>query len=406
MADENLSNESVEEDADNSSEFIEGEFAEVDDPEFLNEQIKLLEQRRREALDRKKEESKLHERLPYSESGYKQPRDRKEFPIGVNPNGHPIFAYNSQGIPVCHALINYTGNDGKKLRRRCQNPILGPAGRCRVHNGFPKRGIEHGRFKTGEYASFFKDRALGQLLEAAQDPDYLNMQDELALNFVQITKILERTNSGFTESSLNKIKILSEELEALIFNSKMHQFKEVIGQEDWDRYFRPTYNLAETLVRTINGGVDEFRAFRNLNEALKVRKTLIDTDLKRKQIEQNNLSSDKVLSLFGTLCACVMQIFGPYKTELEQFASKLDEMALHPTYRNALNSGRTVGYSEAVSKGGKPIVVSGSVIDSEAEIEEESSEEEVNRAETRRQIEEGDFSKFSELKTKKIKLKL
>lgn len=386
----------------------EGEFSSEDDPLELEEEIRALKaqeidlaNKRKELFAAKREQNNSRQQRPSSETGYKPPVRRNEKPIAVTANGKPVFAFNENGIPICNALRTKTAPDGSKYQDRCRNPILGPSGRCRMHNGWALKGIEHGRFKTGEYATFFEDRTLGQLINAATDPDYLDLSDELALNFVQITKILNMMSQGYSENSLKQIQEYSEKLEKVVFSSKMENFVNLIGHDDWQVFFKPVFDIAEKLVVISRKANSDFKAYKQLNECLKVRKTLIDTELKRKQMEQNNISSNEMLSLFGTLCTFVMQIFGNYQAEMEMFAAKLDEMALHPVYRNASNAKAFGGRKFA------PIPVNSAPKDQyEPIIDGEFYEEGTGRPLTGAEALEGQNIDLSKLKPVKIKIKL
>lgn len=76
----------------------------------------------------------------------------------------------------------------------CQSNKLGPAGRCRMHNGFAAVGPAAANFKHGRHSVLLKDiKGLGEHYERAlADPDLLNLDAEIALVDARIGSMLEK----------------------------------------------------------------------------------------------------------------------------------------------------------------------------------------------------------------------
>src|SRR5438132_9050789 len=81
--------------------------------------------------------------------------------------------HNEKGQYVCGSLKAHGG--------LCERTQIHANGRCRSHNGGAKSGIAHPRYTTGKYALSMPTRLLERYRQAVTDPDYLNMQHEMAL---------------------------------------------------------------------------------------------------------------------------------------------------------------------------------------------------------------------------------
>lgn len=69
-------------------------------------------------------------------------------------------------------------------------------GRCRMHGGKSLAGPASPTFKTGRYSRHMPARLADRLAQALDDPDYLNLHEEIALLEVQIGEALERLHNG------------------------------------------------------------------------------------------------------------------------------------------------------------------------------------------------------------------
>jgi hypothetical protein len=88
---------------------------------------------------------------------------------------------------------------GAKTRNggSCTQPAM-PNGRCRMHRGGAKKGVEHPNFKHGLYAKSLPLRLAARYDAALADPDLLGMRRETALMASLLDDALARLDSGET----------------------------------------------------------------------------------------------------------------------------------------------------------------------------------------------------------------
>ena len=243
----------------------------------------------------------------------------KEKPVGTDQEGRPIFGYGPHGRPVCFA--HRTGQPGL----RCGSEHRFPNGRCKMHGGMSPKNPDSVHYKTKLFAQFLKGGALEQVLAAARDPDYLNMQAEIALNLQGITQILERNIDYETfKSCFAKAK----ELEEFLFSQPFEKTKNSLtSREKSDFPIVKMEKLAEEVSNLLLRGKDQIRYQEELDRALTRRAKLIELDTKRVQFESNHMSAEQVLALFSTVVDSVRKCFKNDIAGLIAFGQEVDKLS-------------------------------------------------------------------------------
>ena len=239
--------------------------------------------------------------------------------VAHNEKGYPIFGYNGEGKAICYAKKREQGG------KRCGCPVLYPNGRCKTHGGVHKKGAEAGRYKTGKFSKYLQGGALEAMLEAAHDPDYRNMQDEIALNFVGITAMMER---GIDAETIKKAKAKAKELEDFLFGAPFQPTKDFLERDDKrHKAITRMETLAEELSRLLVDAERSMGYQKELDDALLRRAKLIELENKRTQFEQANMPAEQVLALFRVVIDKVKKCFGNDPVGLAAFAYECDSMA-------------------------------------------------------------------------------
>lgn len=99
----------------------------------------------------------------------------------------PMQSDNAQARRICGAKTR----SGKP----CQNRPMAN-GRCRMHGGSTPNGFGLPQTKTGRYSKYLPGRMLEHYADAINDPELLNLRQEIALAEARITDLLSRVDSG------------------------------------------------------------------------------------------------------------------------------------------------------------------------------------------------------------------
>lgn len=247
----------------------------------------------------------------------------------------PIFGYDN-GVAVCNAIC--PGTQGK---RRCKSTIRMNNGRCSTHGGKTPAGPGSTHFRTGKYAQNWGNSDKAQtLIDAVNDPDFLSLRQELALNFVHLDSVLKKFEQGTDTDTWNKIGKIAERLEGVLFTEEMTMLlKSAVAVNP---SFSKVGTDMEELVRLIKSGANETKLFREMNEALDVRRKLVETETKRNMLEQNHMPAAQVIFLFSEIVAVVRRVFGKYTIEMRQFAGELNSLQSLMPQQNRVSDSRPV----------------------------------------------------------------
>lgn len=249
-------------------------------------------------------------------------RFKRGKPVAHDERGWPIFGYNQEGKPVCFAKA--------KAGERCMCKIRFANGRCRMHGGSrsAKNIMASGSFRAKLYAGKLPT-SLGKILtDAVEDPEQLSLSEELAINTLQITKLLGaigNSKDGADQATWKNVQKLAKELEELLFDEGVQSIFALGGQ---GHKVGKLANLAEKLVLTIKAGADESKLFREINEATEYRRRLIETDLKKQQMSRTMIPATEAIQLFRNIVGAVKAVFYKDKEGMRQFMQKLQACSL------------------------------------------------------------------------------
>lgn len=86
---------------------------------------------------------------------------------------------------------------GAKTRRGepCRQYAM-PNGRCRMHGGSSPTGLAHPNTTHGRYSKHLPTRMLATYEHAQQDPELLDLRDDIALLDARLSDLLKRVDSG------------------------------------------------------------------------------------------------------------------------------------------------------------------------------------------------------------------
>lgn len=267
-------------------------------------------------------------------------RYKRGKPIAFDERGWPIFGYNPDGKPCCFSKKG----DGS----RCMSLIRFANGRCRVHGGTlaTKNIMASGSFRKKLYQGKLP-KDLGDILaDAVEDPEAHSLKEELAVNTVQISKLLGaigRNKDEADEATWTEVQRLAETAEALMFDEGVQSLFALGGEK---HKVTELGRVLEKLVLRIRAGANESRLFKEINEATEYRRRLIETDMKRVQMARNMIPAAEALQLFKNIINLVKEIFYRDTEGLRTLAKRLDSSSLTMALKyqdNALGAKITPG---------------------------------------------------------------
>jgi hypothetical protein len=220
--------------------------------------------------------------------------------------------------------VCYSRLPGRK-HLRCMSPVRCANGRCKKHGGKNLKGPAHHSFRTGEWSKWMPTTSAQDLLNAVNDPDYLSLKDEMAMNAVEVLNLTKQFQQGTDQKTWQNIDRLATELERLLFSEGVTAFLTAMGGEGSD--LTRMGNIAEQLVKLIKQGRDEQRIFREIGEAQERRRKMVETETKRAMMERNNMPADQVLHLFSSMVNLVKKIWAHDPHNLRAFAGELDSLS-------------------------------------------------------------------------------
>lgn len=147
----------------------------------------------------------------------------------------------------------------------CRSTALGPAGRCRVHNGWPLTGTEVGTYKHGRYSKLLPSRLVPRYHASLDDPDLLSLKEEIALIDSRIGDLTDRVDSG--ESSMIWDKL----------NTARNKYLKAMRDDNQEGAVEALNDLLELAGR----GKADFAIWKDMENLVKTRKQLVESERKR-----------------------------------------------------------------------------------------------------------------------------
>lgn len=257
--------------------------------------------------------------------------------LAVDVEGKPIFGYNENGRPICNSRrsVHWEGSD--EDFPRCTSTLRQQNGRCIKHGGKTPAAGEAAKYaRSQEYRDSLPQRMAEKLERFANDPKYANLQDEIALNTLQIVSTLEAFSDETVDSGTWKeVQKLGKRLEKLLFESGLQEM--LLDKFGSSRKIAEMENIAEELVLRIKSGARTHELYMELNKSAEYRRRLIETDLKVQAAKRNSIPADQALSLFKQLADTVKTVFSKYPEELKMFSAELDKISLEAAMSTGTN---------------------------------------------------------------------
>lgn len=251
--------------------------------------------------------------------------------VAYDDNNRPVFGYNDRDVPVCFSKL------AGRNHLRCMSPVRCANGRCKKHGGMNPRGPAHQSYRSGKWSSYMTETKAQDLLDAVQDPEYLSLRDDMAMNSLEMLELTKGFKQGTDGKTWEKIDKLATELEVIIFSEECGNFLKAMGGTGSN--LTRLGNIAEELVKLIKSGRDEKRLFKEIGETQERRRRLVETETKRMMMEKNHMPADQALHLFQQFVNVVTKIWAHDHTNLRAFAGELDNLSAIMPSNNVMLQG-------------------------------------------------------------------
>ena len=155
-----------------------------------------------------------------------------------------------------------------------------PNGRCNLHGGKSKHGIDAPNFKTGRYSAYVPDN-LATVYDAARaDPDLLSLRDNVALVDARIAQLLGDIDNGGAAGQLweNLIREWAKLLAAIRADNATQQGKSI-----------------NVLNAIINDGAATAAAWNEITGLTETRRRAVDTEQRVVVTRETMVSIEAVL---------------------------------------------------------------------------------------------------------------
>lgn len=168
----------------------------------------------------------------------------------------------------------------------CRNyPMTNGSGRCRLHGGKSLRGLASPTFKTGRYSKFLPARLQERFVASQEDAELLSLRSEISMLDARIEDLLSRVDTGeageiwkMAKSAFSGLKVAVRQLDTVKIATALDEI--------------------ETLI---NGGYNDFSCWREIGEAVELRRKLVESERKRLMEMNQIITAEQATILLTTI---------------------------------------------------------------------------------------------------------
>ena len=170
----------------------------------------------------------------------------------------------------------------------CRRPPM-PNGRCRFHGGKSLAGPAHPNWKGGRTSKYMPRRLLERYEASMNDPDLMNLTNEISIVDARIAEIMERLDDEQTSHAA-----------WMELRDLWKQFMKGVRSGDTDLQNK----MLPLIHNSIDGGATQEQIWEDVYKAVNNRRRLVDTERKRLQALEQNITIEQCLLLVaGTVNA-------------------------------------------------------------------------------------------------------
>lgn len=161
---------------------------------------------------------------------------------------------------------------------------------CYHHGGRTPRGHALPQTTHGRYSKYLPPRLLERFQQSSDDPDLLNLRDDIALVDSRLSDLLQRVDSGESGETWKLAKAAHRTMKAgLAPGGDLAAAKAALDDLD----------------AIISRGMGDFAAWREIGELLDRRERLVRSERRRLVELQQTMTVEQAMLLMGALAALV-----------------------------------------------------------------------------------------------------
>lgn len=212
----------------------------------------------------------------------------------------------------------------KQSGKRCKRPVTPGRTVCYIHGGKTPRGVASPNFKHGRYTKSLVGSLLSDYHAALDDPELLNLQEEIALVDSRIAAILKRTDKGESGALWKHARNTYKEMEAA----------------------RLANDLAAEVAARVNLGLAldkghlDYAVWNEIAALLESRRKLVESERRRMVDMRALVSTEDVMAAVKALVGAV-RMYVKEPDTLRNIVDEIERALGRPTDR-AADSGRVV----------------------------------------------------------------
>lgn len=194
---------------------------------------------------------------------------------------------------------------------------------CGIHGGKTPGGLASPHFKTGRHSKYLPKNLLGKYKEAINDPDLLQLRDEIALMDTRLGEVLTQIEKGakalnqFEEiqaeyagllSAMQAIPMLREKLTGesgsnrLEINTQWRGPKKLKTERlDEKQAGAKILETMANLGNLISAGIDSKEAWEEVQALVEIRRKLVESERKWFIENQQIITAEKALLLIAAI---------------------------------------------------------------------------------------------------------
>lgn len=168
---------------------------------------------------------------------------------------------------------------------QCKNHAVKGMEVCRKHGGASLKGIASPSYKTGRYSKYLPGRLLDRYHEAAQDPELLNMREEIALLDARLSDLLTRVDTGEAGKAWKDAQAAQRQVAIAVKTGNTDKL--LTGLDE--------------LESALGAGVGDYQAWNEIQSILDQRRKLTESERKRLVDMQQIVTTEQAMLLIGAL---------------------------------------------------------------------------------------------------------
>lgn len=214
---------------------------------------------------------------------------------------------------------------------QCRNRALPPTTRCKRHGGMSLRGPAHPRFKHGRDSSLMQalPKHMREVFgKTMKRDDLVHLRGEISLLEAREVELLQQLQGGGSEEFWKKIRKLRHEHDELCRD--LEDRRSGAGGEKWDqeaidRAQSKIDRVTEQILLMIDTGAHDAGVWREILEAVEMRRRLSDTERRRLEMLQAFLTPDQAMAFALHLVAIVRDVVED-KRQLSAIVARVQQL--------------------------------------------------------------------------------